>query len=120
MKRLLSAAILFAVLVQTAGAGISFVRSSGITLTGADGITLTGADGITLTGADGILNYTTNGITLTVADGVPLTGLDAVRTVGTNGVIDRDHGCISLVRLGSLHYSIHKQQETGDCSRRLS
>jgi len=85
MKRLLSAAILFAALVQTAGAGISFVRSSGITLTGADGITLTGADGITLTGADGILNYTTNGITLTVADGVPLTGLDAVRTVGTNG-----------------------------------
>ena len=73
MKRLLSATILFAVLVQTAGAGISFVRANGITLTGADGITLTGADGITLTGADGILNYTTNGITLTGADGVPLT-----------------------------------------------
>ena len=85
MKRLLSAAILFALLAQTAGAGISFVRSSGITLTGADGITLTGADGITLTGADGVLNYTANGITLTGADGVPITGLDTVRPVGSNG-----------------------------------
>jgi serine protease AprX len=85
MKRLLSAAILFALLANSASAGISFVRSSGITLTGADGITLTGADGITLTGADGILNYTSNGITLTGADGITLTGADSLRPVGSDG-----------------------------------
>jgi len=85
MKRLLSAAVLFALIVQTASAGILFVRSSGITLTGADGITLTGADGITLAGADGILNYTSNGITLTGADGITLTGADGVRSTGSNG-----------------------------------
>jgi len=85
MKRLVSAVILFAILSNSAFAGISFVRSSGITLTGADGITLTGADGITLTGADGILNYSANGITLTGADGITLTGADGVRPVGVNG-----------------------------------
>jgi serine protease AprX len=85
MRKLLSAAILFAFLAQSATAGISFVRSSGITLTGADGITLTGADGITLTGADGILNYTANGITLTGADGITLTGADTLRRIGPNG-----------------------------------
>ena len=85
MKKLLSAAVLFATLVNTASAGISFVRSSGITLTGADGTTLTGADGITLTGADGVLNYSSNGITLTGADGITLTGADAVRYTGANG-----------------------------------
>jgi serine protease AprX len=85
MRKLLSVAIVFVFLTQSATAGISFVRSSGITLTGADGITLTGADGITLTGADGILNYTANGITLTGADGITLTGADALRRVGPNG-----------------------------------
>jgi len=85
MKRLLSAAVLFALIVQSASAGVLFVRSSGITLTGADGITLTGADGITLTGADGILSYTSNGITLTGADGITLTGADGVRSTGSNG-----------------------------------
>jgi len=85
MKRLISGTIIFAILANSAFAGISFVRSSGITLTGADGITLTGADGITLTGADGFLNYTANGITLTGADGITLTGADGVRPIGTNG-----------------------------------
>ena len=64
MKRLVSAVVLFSTLINSAFAGVSFVRSSGITFTGADGITFTGADGITLTGADGLLNYTTNGISL--------------------------------------------------------
>lgn len=85
MKRFAAAIVLFALLADSAFAGISFVRSSGITLTGADGITLTGADGITLTGADGILNYTANGITLTGADGITLTGADGLRPVGSNG-----------------------------------
>jgi serine protease AprX len=85
MKRFAAAIVLFAMLAQSAFAGIAFVRSSGITLTGADGITLTGADGITLTGADGVLNYTANGITLTGADGITLTGADMLRPVGANG-----------------------------------
>jgi serine protease AprX len=85
MKKFVSAALLYVLLVQSASAGILFVRSSGITLTGADGITLTGADGITLTGADGIINYTSNGITLTGADGITLTGADTLRPSGTNG-----------------------------------
>ena len=78
--------IILAFAINTATAGITFVRSSGITLTGADGITLTGADGITLTGADGILSYQANGITLTGADGITLTGADGVTSVGSDGV----------------------------------
>jgi serine protease AprX len=85
MKRLVSAVILFSTLINSAFAGVSFVRSSGITFTGADGITFTGADGITLTGADGLLNYTTNGISLIGPDGITLTGADTQRSVGTNG-----------------------------------
>jgi serine protease AprX len=85
MRTLLSAFLLIALYIQSASAGVLFVRSSGITLTGADGITLTGADGITLTGADGVLNYSANGITLTGADGITLTGADTVRPVGSNG-----------------------------------
>lgn len=85
MKKIFCIILLFSLCVQTASAGILFVRSSGITLTRADGITLTGADGITLTGADGFLPYRSNGITLTGADGITLTGADGVRSAGSNG-----------------------------------
>lgn len=86
MKRLLSLAILFALIGQSTFAGLDVVRSNGITLTGADGINYVGVSGITLTGADGLLTQQANGITLTGADGITLTGADGVTHSAADGV----------------------------------
>lgn len=85
-KRTVVLALIVAIVVSSASAGLLITTGSGITATGADGIVYVGNNGITATGADGLLTFVPNGVTTPMTSGITATGADGLTFLGSNGI----------------------------------
>ena len=85
-RRTIVLALIVAIGVSSASAGLLITTGNGIVATGLDGITYDGPSGIVATGLDGLLTFGPNGITASTSSGIVATGLDGLTYAGLNGI----------------------------------
>jgi serine protease AprX len=96
-RKIFILALIVALGVSSASAGLLVTTGNGITATGADGVTYVGGNGITATGADGLLVFGPNGITAPTTSGITATGADALSIVNLNGITATGADTVTLI-----------------------